>query len=136
MARPGRYTQAVREYNQKWYRDNIDHCKAVQKAREERQPEKEIIKRIKSRAKRCNLEFNLTVDDIIIPSYCPILGIELVRTKIAPGDSSPSLDRIDNTKGYVKGNIRIISNRANRLKGDGTSEEHLKIAKYISNELN
>lgn len=65
-----------------------------------------------------------------MPIYCPVLGIKLV-----PGgqikDHSPSLDRIDNTKGYVKGNVHVISDRANRLKSDGTPEELMKVALYF-----
>lgn len=72
-----------------------------------------------------------------VPDLCPILGIELNYdgSGEAPGwsrsDRSPSLDRIDNTKGYIKGNIHIISDRANRIKNDGTAEEHLAIGYYI-----
>ena len=71
------------------------------------------------------LEFNLSLDDIPeIPDSCPVLGIKIRENDTnAPLDSSPSVDRIDNTKGYVKGNIRIISNRANRIKADATIDE-------------
>ena len=63
-----------------------------------------------------------------IPKYCPVLGIEIKsNTTNAPLDSSPSLDRIDSSKGYIKGNVRIISNRANRIKSDATIEELRKV---------
>lgn len=81
---------------------------------------------IKKRAKEKGLEFNLTLDDIPpIPDVCPVLGIPIIPNDgvNAPTDNSPSIDRIDSTKGYVKGNIRIISNRANRIKADATVEE-------------
>ena len=44
---------------------------------------------------------------------------------------SPSIDRIDNSKGYVKENICVISMRANMIKSVGNSEEHQKIADYL-----
>ena len=71
----------------------------------------------KWRAKRDGLDFNISKEDINIPDQCPILGIKLKRN-IGSGwhSDSPSLDRIDNTKGYTKDNIRVISNRANSLK--------------------
>lgn len=84
---------------------------------------------IKKRAKLKGFEFDLTLDDIPpIPEYCPVLGIKIKANDTnKPLDSSPSIDRIDSTKGYVKGNIRIISNRANRIKADATIEELRKV---------
>jgi hypothetical protein len=74
-----------------------------------------------------------------IPNYCPILDVELNYNsdKEFEGwtrkDDSPSIDRIDNTLGYVIGNIHIISWRANRIKNDGTAEEHRLIYEYLIN---
>ena len=77
------------------------------------------------RAKKKGFEFNLTPQDIPeIPEYCPILNIKLKKHNgLGPKDNSPSLDRIDTTKGYIVGNVRIISNRANRIKSDSTFDE-------------
>jgi len=86
---------------------------------------------IKKRAKLKGIEFDLKIEDIPeIPKYCPILGIEIIPNNTnKPLDSSPSLDRINNKKGYIKDNIRIISNRANRIKSDATLEELKMIIK-------
>ena len=86
---------------------------------------------VRDRAHRKGLEFTITRDDIIIPSHCPILGIPLFSTPRKTTDNTPSLDRIDNTKGYTKDNIHVISNRANRIKSDSTAEELEIIAAYI-----
>jgi endogenous inhibitor of DNA gyrase (YacG/DUF329 family) len=85
----------------------------------------EVWSHASRRARKKDLEFNLTPQDIPeIPEYCPILNIKLEKNNGAgPKDYSPSLDRIDSTKGYIVGNIRIISNRANRIKSDSTFEE-------------
>ena len=88
------------------------------------------------RCKKSGLEFNIEPQDIPnIPDICPILNIKIEKNKNAgPLDSSPSLDRIDSTKGYIKGNIRVISNRANRIKSDSTFEEiKLIYEDYIKN---
>lgn len=84
----------------------------------------------RKRSKINNLEIDIEPQDIPdIPDFCPVLGIEIKRnvkdnsTTHGPSDNSPSLDRIDSTKGYIKGNIRVISNRANRLKSDANFAE-------------
>jgi hypothetical protein len=45
-------------------------------------------------------------------------------------DDSPSLDRWDNTKGYLLDNVRIICYRCNELKRDGTLEEFKNLGRY------
>jgi hypothetical protein len=75
--------------------------------------------RAKKRSEKTGIEFNIELDDIKIPKLCPVFGFEFeVGVGKGPTDKSPSLDRIDNSKGYVKGNIQIISFKANRLKND------------------
>lgn len=93
---------------------------------------KALIRRLSSRCSRNDVEFNLTVEDIVIPKKCPVLGIELKKTigNGARTDNTPSIDRVDNDRGYVKDNIIIVSWRANRLKSDATPEELRRIAKF------
>lgn len=89
-----------------------------------------ILCNLKKRAKLKGFDFNLELEDIPqIPKFCPVLGIPIVinEGKCQPTDNSPSVDRIDSKKGYIKGNIRIISNRANRIKADATIEELRKV---------
>lgn len=81
---------------------------------------------LKKRAKLKGFDFDLELEDIPqIPSICPVLNIPIIINEgnHQPTDNSPSVDRIDSTKGYIKGNIRIISNRANRIKADATIDE-------------
>jgi hypothetical protein len=90
-----------------------------------RKPENRMLNRARARAKKHGLDFNLTEEDIKIPTHCPLLGIELyiAEGRKAVKDNSASLDRIDSSKGYVKGNIWVISHRANTIKSDATIEE-------------
>jgi len=81
-----------------------------------------LLTKAKSRAQATGRAFDLGLDDITIPETCPVLGIPL---------DQPSLDRFDNSLGYVKGNVRVISLRANRLKGDATVEEVEAILRYM-----
>jgi hypothetical protein len=85
-----------------------------------------ILVEAKSRAKKRGIPFEITSADVVWNDVCPVLKIPITiqRNKGRGGDdNSPSLDRIDNGKGYVPGNVRIISNRANKLKNTMTKEE-------------
>lgn len=80
--------------------------------------EKQLIYAARARAKRKGLEFDITEADVLVPTHCPILGIPLFKVGCKQTDNSPSIDRRDNNKGYIKGNVWVISYRANHLKGD------------------
>jgi hypothetical protein len=87
----------------------------------------------KVRAKKRGLDFNLVPSDIIIPTHCPILGIPLFinRGGNSHTPNSPTLDRIDVRKGYVKGNVAVISMRANTIKSDATLEQVERLLVYM-----
>lgn len=76
------------------------------------------------------VEFTITKADLVMPEVCPVLGVRLAAVG-SSSDWSPSLDRFDPTKGYIPGNVRIISKRANTLKNNGTAEEHERIAAWM-----
>lgn len=80
---------------------------------------------MKSRAKRDGIPFNLEVADIVVPDVCPVLGIPIVQNQGRQGyfPDSASVDRIVPSKGYVRGNVRVISQRANQLKSDANVME-------------
>lgn len=85
----------------------------------------------KRRAEAKNLPFDITLEDIIIPDVCPLLGTTLNRDYEGDRQDSPSLDKVVPSKGYVKGNIRVISDKANRMKQDITLEFAKTLIKYI-----
>lgn len=109
-------TEEMRDRQNKWRRDNKN---------------RDLWHGAKRRAKECGLEFDIKPEDIIIPEVCPALGIRIDGNNSSAKDNSPSLDRIDNSKGYVKGNVCVISYRANSIKRDGNIEELKKIIEYI-----
>jgi len=100
-------------------------------------PRSKMLGRAKSRAKSRKLSFNLTIDDIIIPEYCPILNIKLCCHKGNSGGKkdSPALDRINNQFGYIKSNVRVISHLANMMKSHASEEEMILFAKWINKEF-
>jgi len=99
-------------------------------------PEYHMFTRAKDRAKKANQPFNITIEDIIIPAVCPYLGIPLQVNRKKQNDGSPSLDRINPSLGYIKGNIEVISNKANAMKYNATSEELLIFANAIIRRYN
>jgi len=98
-------------------------------------PEKRMFRRAKVRAKERGLEFSISLEDVVIPKVCPILGVELKVHKGSSGGKpeSPALDRIDNDRGYVKGNVMVVSHLANMMKSSATTEQMIKFAEWVTN---
>lgn len=120
-----------REYNKEWYKQNKDKKLAYDVDYRIANQEKSLYKSAKHRAKNKGLDFNLDITDIVIPEYCPILGVKLTKQHGAGRvKTNPSIDRIDPSKGYVKGNVWVISDLANRMKQDANEEELTAFAKY------
>ncbi len=92
--------------------------------------------RSKRRAKEADISFTLEPTDIHIPEICPVLGMTLRRTHAGRiEDDSPSLDRIDNNDGYHKYNVRVISNKANRMKHTFSLKDLERFMAYIKGEV-
>lgn len=100
-----------------------------------------MVYNAKKRAAQKGMAFDLDRDYLfdIAPTHCPYLGVKL-RWEIETGgaittrahSNSPSLDRIDNSKGYVKGNVVIVSHRANSIKRDATEVELIAMGRRIA----
>ena len=114
------------------HRKNPEHIRKQQRDWDAKNIDKKMFTAAKFRAKKNGLEFTIVLADLFpLPTNCPILGIHLRKGKRTHDPNGYSLDRIDNTKGYTKMNIAIMSRRANVLKSDGTSEEFHAIADFI-----
>jgi hypothetical protein len=94
-----------------------------------------LINASKQRAKLNDREHDINVEDIkaIYPvdGCCPIFGIKLEFNGAGFRDSSPSIDRIDSTKGYTRDNIQVISWKANRIKGAATLQDLEMLVAYL-----
>ncbi len=114
-------------------RDNLEQYAQYQRNSRKRNPRGHLVTEAKSRAKQFGLPFDISVDDINWVTHCPVLGVELVYGR-SGGDghryNSASLDRRINDLGYVKGNVFVISHRANRMKQDASPEELAALAAY------
>lgn len=126
-----------RKYREDYYRRNKESF--LSKQREfYNQPEnraRRIFIKAKERAKDVGIEFSIELEDIIIPDNCPYLNIPLTHL-LGSGQlkTNSSIDRIDSNKGYIKGNVRIISRLANSMKTDSTREQRVAFAKAILND--
>lgn len=97
--------------------------------------ERRLLYSAQSSAKQRECECSITLEDIVIPDVCPVLGIPLDRSAERLAPNKPSIDRIDNAKGYVPGNVQVISWRANRLKADASLEELVALGKAAAKAL-
>ena len=136
-----------REYYKEWRNNNMEHIKKYKKTKyvdyaehsahyRIKHPERVLCSMAKRRAKEKGLEFNIDKTDIDIPIICPILGIPIVKVytkgkNTGPTPNSPSLDRIDNSKGYIKDNVRVISHKANTMKHNATPLELIRFAEWV-----
>jgi hypothetical protein len=120
--------------NNAWGKANREKTREYLKAWERRHPLRAMYQHAKSGAKSRGLEFTITMDDLTWPTHCPIFGIKLCygRDKKTPHmENYPTLDRWDNSKGYVPGNVFVISWLANRMKWHATVEQLEAILRYM-----
>lgn len=95
---------------------------------------KSMLHRAKARAKAQDVPFELSIEDVDIPERCPVLDIELQYNNGQQGgsDNSPSLNKIDPSKGYVKGNVIVVSGLANRIKTNATLDQIKQVYDFYS----
>jgi len=125
-----KYRKENREEYNRYCREKKKESYSTEKRRKSYQTniKKEMFYAAKQRARIKNTSFTITLNDVIIPSHCPVFGIPLdSRDRL----HAPTLDRIINDLGYVKGNVQVISSKANRLKNNGTIEEFKQIIRYM-----
>ena len=135
--------EKYKESREKWYESLTDqqkeyyYQKQLQQMKELRKkdPRRPMLSDARKRAKKKNLEFDLVIEDLTVPDFCPILGIPLFVAGGKRTDNSPSLDRVNNSKGYTRDNVLVISFRANALKNDATLDELKSIVKYMEEHL-
>ena len=97
----------------------------------ERHPFETKWTRWKASAKSRGLEFTINEDSLEWPRYCPYLGCELNYQSDDKADNVASLDRIDSSKGYIEGNVQIISSLANKMKNDANRDNLIEFARSV-----
>jgi hypothetical protein len=107
------------------------YAKIQNDSRRLNQPEQTMLDIARRCAKVKGLPCTLTKEDIKIPSVCPVYGTPLTWVLGGRSPDKPSLDRVDNTKGYTPDNVHVISWRANQHKRDMSLEQILQLAEYV-----
>jgi hypothetical protein len=137
---PHKSLKAKQAYQSGYYQKHRAESNARKTRWREKNQNKVLLDNARKRAKEKGIEFSLELSDIHIPEVCPLLGIPLRsergkgRGNASPG--SPTLDRIDNSRGYVPDNVWVISWRANRIKCDASLDEMRIIVLSWEKKLN
>jgi hypothetical protein len=126
--------EAHREGWADWYKENrtvyLQRQKIWSAINRELHPERYLYQYARSRARIRGIPFDLEPGDIVVPDFCPVLGIPIIRGRGRTCPNSPSIDRIDPSNGYTKGNVIVVSWKANNIKGNGSMEDMRKIVAF------
>lgn len=132
-----RYEQKKEEiiaYSREWYQAKIASDPDYKKKRYatvsdnyDKNPSRWLYKIAKARAKKYSLVFEIQHQDIIVPEVCPVFGTPFVKGTIY----CATLDKINPSLGYVKGNIQVLSKKANMMKSNASKEELEQFAKWV-----
>lgn len=133
----------IKERNKKWRSQNKDKMREYAAnykrgdnptylAYADRHFQRGLWISVKHNATKAGLPFNLDETDIVIPERCPYLDIPLTKV-YGQGhlDTNASVDKIIPELGYVKGNIQVISRKANRMKNNASIQELLTFSENI-----
>lgn len=114
-----------------WYKKKIRECRKRASERQKAKKSNNVQYRLLAQSRRSaasrDIEHSLTEEDIIVPELCPVLGVPMLYKT----PYTATIDRIDSTKGYVKGNIQLMSWKANTMKSNATEEELQLFAAWV-----
>jgi len=134
---PAKYAALSRQNNERYVaKHGVSKGTKFYRELSRKNPALRLWKSAAYRARKTGLPFDITVEDILVPSHCPVFGVKLVaeigdQGHRGPTLYSPSLDRHDPSLGYVKGNVVVMSHRANLLKSNASIEELEAVLAYL-----
>jgi len=95
---------------------------------------KHVLKNAAARAERVGVPFGLTTEYVlsITPEVCPVFGTPFIFVgNGSVGPDSASLDRLVPARGYVPGNVVVISHFANTIKNNASAKEVARVAAWM-----
>lgn len=136
-------------YKRQWYENGgAEKTQSYLKANPVKTITRKLVGHARDRAINKNIPFDIDLDYVRamvgenaeLASHCPVFGVRLEWScqrgnGNKPLPNSPSMDRIDPERGYVKGNVKIISFRANQIKSNASPSELKLVAAYCSKAL-
>jgi len=125
-------TRRSRKQTDPEYRDKVNKQKRESLRNN---PERRMLAHAKARSKKNGYNMDITIDDIVIPHECPLLNVPFITGTKDCYLYTPTLDRIDSTKGYTKDNLWVISMLANSMKNSANVKQLLTFAKNIQNHF-
>jgi len=125
---PHRARQRAREY----YAENRQVVLAREKDRRRDDVEKQLWFAARYRSRKLSLAFTITPLDVVVPKFCPALGIPLQVSDNTAGPNSPTIDRIIPSLGYTPDNIVVVSQKANTIKSNATIQEILSVVAFYT----
>jgi hypothetical protein len=101
---------------------------------------KDFYSNIKRGAESRNIEFDITIEDLWElflqqDRKCALSGLEITFSKIRKDTlgKTISLDRIDSSKGYIKGNIQFVHKHINIMKNSFDQDYFISLCEQIIN---
>lgn len=132
-----KYYNEQRERRKEYYLKNKDKHIETKRQYYKKNYARIVVSNALNRAVNRDLPFNIDESDIIIPTHCPLLGIEIkINYSGKRQNNSPTLDRFIPELGYIKGNVWMISWKANRIKSDLNKEELKMFCENVLKRLN
>lgn len=125
--------ESIQEYQRVY--SKLPDVREARKNKRRNDPRHQMLSSAKSRAGKRGRAFDLSIDDIIIPDKCPILGIPLKVGVGKANNNSPTIDEVIPGLGYVRDNARVISHKANTMKQGNTIEDFELLIRYMKGEL-
>jgi hypothetical protein len=131
-ARYMRLKSEVNARSRKWAKENPERTRQISKRSRDRRRISTLLRYAKRRAEQTGKAFSITREDLHLPEVCPIFNTPLVYEGHEENhDFSPSIDRIDSSKGYVPGNVQVLSRLANCMKWTATPEQLVTFARAV-----
>jgi hypothetical protein len=125
----------LKEANRLYYAANQEAIRARRTAQRRSCPALPLWRSAKERAAKKGVPFDLSLEDIVVPERCPILEIPLAKGAGRCQPNSPTLDRLNPALGYVRGNVAVISHRANSIKNDASLDELAAVLNWLEQKL-
>lgn len=124
----------ARQRSRDYYNKNKAEISAATRKDRKANPALYLWRECKCDAKAAGVRFNLRAEDVIVPKRCPVFGVLLKVNSGRVGTNSPTVDRLVPARGYVKGNVAVISHRANTIKNDASLKELLAVVAYVKRQ--